>query len=75
MANAQKGALVGPMQGNNGVIVLQVTEIDKEGRPFDLEESTIRFNQQRGALRMMNSLDRILLGNKKIKNNINTFYK
>ncbi len=75
VANAQKGALVGPMQGNNGVIVLQVTEIDKEGRPFDLEESTIRFNQQRGALRMMNSLDRILLGNKKIKNNINTFYK
>jgi len=75
VANAQKGELIGPMQGNNAVIVLQVTEIDKEGRPFDLEENSIRFNQQRGAARMLNSLDRILVGNKKIKNNINTFYK
>lgn len=75
VANAQKDELIGPMQGNNAVIVLQVTSIDKEGRPFDLEESTIRYNQQRGAARMINSLDRILLGNKKVENNMNTFYK
>ncbi len=75
LANAQAGSLVGPVKGNNAVIVLQVTEIDKEGRPFDLEESSLRFNQQRGAARMINSLDRILLGNKKVTNNINTFYK
>lgn len=75
IANAQKGALVGPLQGNNAVIVMQVTEIDNAGRPFDLEENVIRFNQQRGAGRMMNTLDRILLGNKKVTNNINTFYK
>ena len=54
---------------------MQVTEIDNAGRPFDLEENVIRFNQQRGAGRMMNTLDRILLGNKKVTNNINTFYK
>ncbi|MCM1076934.1 MAG: SurA N-terminal domain-containing protein [Bacteroides sp.] len=75
VANAQKGALVGPMQANNSVIVLQVTEIDNEGRPYDYEENSVRFNQQRGAGRMINSLDRILLGNKKVTNNINTFYK
>ncbi len=75
VANAQKGALVGPMQANNSVIVLQVTEVDNEGRPYDFEENSIRYNQQRGAARMMNSLDRILLGNKKVTNNINTFYK
>ncbi|MCM1355562.1 MAG: SurA N-terminal domain-containing protein [Staphylococcus sp.] len=74
-ANADKGALVGPMKANNSVIVLQVTEIDKEGRPYDFQENAVRFNQQRGASRMMNSLDRILLGNKKVTNNINTFYK
>lgn len=75
IANAQKGALVGPMKANNSVIVLQVTEVDKEGRPYDFEESSVRFNQQRGAARMMNALDRILLGNKEVTNNINVFYK
>lgn len=75
IANAQKGALVGPVQGNNAVIVMQVTEIDNAGRPFDLDENTIRYNQQRGAARMINTLDRILIGNKKVTNNINAFYK
>lgn len=75
VANAAKGALVGPMQANNAVIVLQVTDVDSEGRPYNFEENALRFNQQRGASRMMNSLDRILLGNKKVTNNINTFYK
>ncbi|MDE6430495.1 MAG: SurA N-terminal domain-containing protein [Duncaniella sp.] len=75
IANAQKGAVVGPVQGNNAIIVLQVTDIDNEGRPYDFDENSVRYNQQRGAARMMNSLDRILLGNKKITNNINKFYK
>lgn len=75
IANAQKGALVGPVKGNNAVIVFEVTEIDNEGRPYVFDENSVRFNQQRGAGRMMNSLDRILLGNKKVTNNINTFYK
>lgn len=75
IANAQVNELVGPMQANNAVVVLQVTEIDNEGRPYNAEESAIRFDQQRGAARMLNTLDRILLGNQKIKNNINKFYR
>lgn len=75
VSNAAVNELVGPMQTNNAVVVFQVTEVDKEGRPYNAEESAIRFDQQRGASRMLNSLDRILLGNKKVKNNINTFYK
>lgn len=75
IANAQVNELVGPMQSNNAVVVLQVTEIDNEGRPYNAEESAIRFDQQRGAARMLNSLDRILLGNQKVKNNINKFYR
>ncbi len=75
VANAAVNELVGPMQANNGVIVFQVTNVDKEGRPYNAEENAIRFDQQRGAGRMLNTLDRILLGSKKIKNNINSFYK
>lgn len=75
VANAQVNELVGPMQSNDAVVVLQVTEIDNEGRPYNAEESAIRFDQQRGAARMLNSLDRILLGNQKVKNNINKFYR
>ncbi|MCI9285296.1 MAG: hypothetical protein HFJ91_05800 [Muribaculaceae bacterium] len=75
VASAKAGQLVGPLKGNNSVVVLQVTAIDNEGRPFNYDESAIRFNQQRGAARLGNSLDRILIGNKEIKNNMTTFYK
>lgn len=75
VANAKKGDVIGPMQSNNAVVVIQVTDVDTEGRPFNAEESTLRFNQQRGAQHMMNGLDRILLGKKKVKNNMNVFYK
>lgn len=75
VAVAKAGELVGPVQGNNAVVVLQVTAIDNEGRPFDASESAVRFNQQRGAARMAGNLPAILIGNKKVKNNMNTFYK
>lgn len=75
VAAAKAGQLVGPMQANNSVVVLQVLNIDNEGRPYNYDESAIRFGQQRGAGRMANMLPAILLGNNKIKNNINKFYK
>ncbi len=75
VAAAKKGDLVGPMQTGNAVVVLTVTDINTEGRPYNYEESAVRYNQQRGAARLGNSLDRILLGNKKVKNNMTTFYK
>ncbi len=75
VAAAKAGQLVGPMQANNSVVVLQVLNIDNEGRPYSYDESAIRFGQQRGAGRMANMLPAILLGNNKIKNNINKFYK
>ena len=52
-----------------------MTGIDKEGRPFNADESAIRFNQQRGAARLGNNINNILIGNKKVTNNMNTFYK
>ncbi len=75
VAAAKPGQLVGPMQSGNAVVVLTVTNVDNEGRPYNYEESAVRFNQQRGAARLGNSLDRILLGNQKVKNNMTTFYK
>lgn len=75
VAVAKAGEIVGPVKGNNSVVVLQVTGIDNEGRPYDAEESTVRYNQQRGAARMANNLPAILIGNKKVKNNMTTFYK
>ncbi len=75
VAAAKPGELIGPMQSANAVVVLTVTNIDNEGRPYNYEESAVRFNQQRGAARLGNSLDRILIGNKKVKNNMTTFYK
>ena len=75
VATAKAGDLIGPLQGNNAVIVLQVTGIDNEGRPFDLNENTVRYMQQRGAGRMGGNLPAILIGNKKVKNNMTVFYK
>lgn len=75
VADKKANSLVGPVKGNNGVVVLYVTSIDKEGRPYNAEEAAVRFNQQRGAGRLANNLPAILIGNKKVKNNINTFYK
>ncbi len=37
VAAAKAGDLIGPMQGSNAVVVLQVTAIDNEGRPYNRE--------------------------------------
>lgn len=75
IANATDGQLVGPLKGNSGIIVAKVESTDTEGRPYDEAESAIRFNQQRGAARLGNNINTILLGNKKIDNRYCTFFK
>lgn len=75
VAAAKAGELIGPMKANNSVVVLQVINVDNEGRPYSYDESAIRFNQQRGANRLAGNLPLILMGNNKVKNNINKFYK
>lgn len=75
VAAAKPGQLVGPVKANNSVVVLQVLDINTEGRPYSYDESAVRYNQQRGAARMAQNMDRILIGNKKVTNNMTTFYK
>ncbi|MBD5317080.1 MAG: hypothetical protein HDS11_05375 [Bacteroides sp.] len=71
---AKPGELVGPVQGNNGVIVFTVTSVDNSGRPFNVDESAMQFNQARGAQLLSRSLVEILRGNKKVQNNSLKFY-
>lgn len=75
VAAAKQGQLVGPMKTNNGVVVLQVTDINSEGRPYVAAEYATRYNNQRGAGALRNALPGILIGNKKIQNKMTTFYK
>ena len=68
------GKLVGPLQGNNGVIVFVVTSIDNSGRPFSVDESSMQFMQTRGAGALSRSLPAIFRGNKKVTNNSLKFF-
>lgn len=75
IVNTKAGQLVGPVKGANGVVVYYVVNVDKEGRPFNAEESNARYEQLRGGQRLSQNFPRILIGNKEIENNINKFYK
>ncbi|MDE6556999.1 MAG: peptidyl-prolyl cis-trans isomerase, partial [Duncaniella sp.] len=75
VAASEKGKLVGPIKTNNGVVVLQVTDVTTEGRPYVAEEYAARYNGQRGAQALGNNLPAILIGNKKVDNKMTTFYK
>lgn len=71
---AKPGQVVGPIQGKNGVVVFTVTTVDNAGRPFNVEESAMQFNQSRGSAALSRNIAEILRGNKKVTNNILKFY-
>lgn len=73
-STVKPGRLVGPIQGNNGVMVFVVTSIDNSGRPFNTDESSMQFMQTRGAGALSRSLPAIFLGNKKVTNNTLKFF-
>jgi peptidyl-prolyl cis-trans isomerase D len=67
IAAAKQGAVVGPVKGNNAVVVFQVKKVDTASRPYSYEEYAARFNQSLGAGRFNPML--LLLGKEKVKNN------
>ncbi|MBD5202301.1 MAG: hypothetical protein HDS56_08720 [Barnesiella sp.] len=75
VANAKAGQFLGPVKGNNAIVIMQVTEVAPAVRPYDATQDQARYNQQRGAQRMMGNMEAIMLGNKKVKNNMTTFFK
>jgi len=74
LCNAKKGQMFGPMQAQGGVVVMQVADVEANGRPYSFEESAATFGRTRGADALGQMLPAILLGNKKVKNNLNEFY-
>lgn len=66
VANAQKGAVTGPVAGNNAVVVFQVLDTKTEGRPYNFDEYAARFNQTLGINHF--TPIQLLLGKNKVKN-------
>ncbi len=71
---AKAGQLVGPMQGNQGVVVFSVTSVNDEGRPYNFTESSTQYRRARGAIALSQQLTNILRGKEKVQNNILKFY-
>ena len=71
---AKAGQLVGPMQGNQGVVVFSVTSVNDEGRPYNFTESSTQYLRSRGAIALSQQLTNILRGKEKVQNNILKFY-
>lgn len=74
IANAEKGKLVGPVKGLNSVLVMEVVEVDDQGRPYSFQESSANFARTRGAYMLANRLPMILQGNEKVTNNMFKFF-
>lgn len=74
VASAEKGKLLGPVKDTNSVLVMQVIEVDDQGRPYNFEESANNFSRTRGSYMLGNRLPMILQGNQKITNNMYEFF-
>ncbi len=72
--NAKKGQMFGPTKATNGVVVMQVADIEKNGRPFNFDESASIYSRTRGADALSQMIPLILMGNKKIQNNMLDFF-
>ena len=71
----EPGKLAGPIKGSTGVVVFNVVNVDKEGRPYSFEENALNYNRTRGAAMLGNNLQLLLLGNQKVENNLMKFFR
>lgn len=73
VAAAKQGAVVGPVEGNNAVVVFVVTGDEKDNREYTFGEYANQFNRLLGigGVRPMQDVERftLLLGDEKIENN------
>lgn len=77
LANAavsEVGKLIGPFPTDNGVVVLEVIDIETSPREYDYDNDAMMFNQQQGAMMLQRNLNDVLLGRNKITNNLQKFY-
>ena len=66
--------MFGPVKATNGVVVMQVTDIEKNGRPYNFNESATLYSRTRGADVMSQMIPLVLMGNKKVQNNLLEFF-
>ncbi len=71
----EPGKLADPIKGSTGVVVFNVVNVDKEGRPYSFEENALNYNRTRGAAMLGNNLQLLLLGNQKVENNLMKFFR
>lgn len=69
------GKLTGPVKGSTGVVVFNIINVDKQGRPYSFDESAMTYNRSRGAAALGGNIQMILLGNKKVENNLMKFFR
>ena len=76
IAGSQKGKLVGPWKGENGVYVFQVYDVKTDGRKPSKEELDNRYAQQRGGgmVGNPNAMAYILSRATKVKRSLINFY-
>ena len=67
IAAADKGQLVGPVEGTRGILVFEVKDINNDNRPFNAAEYGQRFMQNFGFSRRQSPLP-LLLGKDKVDN-------
>ncbi len=67
IAGAAEGKVVGPVAGNNSIVVFEVKSVSDESRPYTFDEYAQRFNRTMG----IGIVDpfKMLLGDNKIENN------
>lgn len=66
--------VTGPVKANNAVVVYQVTNVEKSGRPFNFDESANQYASQLGAQAVMNKVVDILRENTEVEYDMLKFY-
>lgn len=69
-----KGVVTGPVKGSQAVYVYQVVDVDDQNRPYNYDESALRYNQQFGSQAVLQNFFDILLDKNKVENNTLKFY-
>lgn len=66
IAGAPEGKVIGPVAGNNAIVVFEVKSVSDESRPYTFDEYAQRFNRTMG----IGTADpfKMLLGNNKVEN-------
>lgn len=75
IAAAEKGKLMSPIKTNKTVTVFQVNDVRVEGRPYNYDECSFKFNQSFGSTRLISNLFEVLKGNDSFESKLLDFYE